>query len=167
VACAVMLDPQNIPDGLNDSKKLSLSQREYLYEQILSSSHVAIASISAAGIDRTDIRKASLEAMRRATASLPMPAQFAIVDGRDVPPGLTCPGKAFVKGDARSVSIAAASIVAKVTRDRMMIAAALHYPGYGFEKHAGYPTAQHRKAIEMLGPCPIHRMSFRPLRQDG
>ena len=167
VACAVVLDPDNIPEGLNDSKQLTLLQREMLYELILASAvDIAVSSVSALEIDRTDIRKASLEAMRRAAHSLHCQPHFAIIDGRDVAPGLPCPGKAIVKGDARSVSIAAASIVAKVTRDRMMVAAGNRYPGYGFEFHAGYATAFHRKAIIGLGPCAIHRMSFRPLRKD-
>ncbi|MDH6266523.1 ribonuclease HII [Rhizobium sp. SG_E_25_P2] len=166
VACAVILDPSRIPMGLNDSKQLSLSERERLYAEILASADVAIASVSARGIDLSDIRKASLEAMRRAALSLARAPDFAIIDGRDVPPGLPCPAKAFVKGDGRSVTIAAASIVAKVTRDLMMTEASVAYPGYGFEKHSGYATAQHRVAIETLGPCPLHRMSFRPLRKD-
>ena len=167
VACAVVLDPANIPEGLNDSKRLTLARREALHEAILATAlGVAVCSVSAAEIDRTDIRKASLEAMRRAANSLHCQPHFALIDGRDVPPGLPCPGKALVKGDARCVSIAAASIVAKVTRDRMMAFASLHYPGYGFEQHAGYATAQHRKAIQALGPCAIHRMSFRPLKAE-
>jgi len=167
VASAVVLDPHNLPAGLNDSKQLTAERREALYELILASAlDVAIASVSAPEIDRTDIRKASLEAMRRAAQSLHCRPHFAIIDGRDVAPGLPCPGKAIVKGDARSFSIAAASIVAKVTRDRMMAAAAGRYPGYGFEFHAGYATEFHRKAIIGLGPCAIHRMSFRPMRKD-
>lgn len=167
VASAVVLDPRNVPDGLNDSKKLTAAERERLFELILDCAlDVSIASVSALEIDRTDIRKASLEAMRRAAQSLHCRPHFAIMDGRDVAPGLPCPGKAIVKGDARSLSIAAASIVAKVTRDRMMVAASMRYPGYGFEVHAGYATAFHRQAIERLGPCTIHRMSFRPLRKD-
>jgi ribonuclease HII len=166
VAAAVVLDPANIPDGLNDSKQLTAERRETLYEHILASADVAIASVSAFEIDRTDIRKASLEAMRRAVHSLHCRPHFAIIDGRDVAPGLPCPGKALVKGDARSYSIAAASIVAKVTRDRMMASAGARYQGYGFEFHAGYATEFHRKAIIDLGPCAIHRMTFRPLRKD-
>jgi ribonuclease HII len=164
VAAAVVLDQKNVPEGLNDSKKLNAKKREALFEQILKSSLVVIASSSAATIDETDIRKASLDAMRRAIISLPLEADFALIDGRDVPPGLPCPAKAVVKGDARSLSIAAASIIAKVSRDRMMAHAGLLFPGYGFEKHAGYGTAEHRAAIASLGPCPLHRMSFRPLR---
>jgi ribonuclease HII len=167
VACAVVLDPQNIPDGLNDSKQLTQQRREELYELILATAlDVSISSVSALEIDRTDILKASLEAMRRATHSLHCRPHFALIDGRDVAPGLPCPGKAIIKGDGRSFSIAAASIVAKVTRDRMMVAAGNRYPGYGFEFHAGYATEFHRKAIDERGPCAIHRMTFRPLRKD-
>jgi ribonuclease HII len=166
VAAAVILDPRNIPDGLDDSKALSAARRQELYGLILASSTVAIASASAAEIDRTDIRKASLTAMRRALSSLPHRAHYALIDGRDMPPGLHCPGKAVVKGDARSVSIAAASIVAKVTRDRMMTRACAVYPAYGFSSHMGYASVVHRTAIAQHGPCPLHRMTFRPLRQD-
>jgi ribonuclease HII len=164
VASAVILDPRRIPKGLNDSKQLTAARREELYEEILATADVAISSLSAIAIDRTNILKASLEAMRRAVASLPKRARFVLIDGRDVPPGLTCPGKALVKGDARSFSIAAASIVAKVTRDRMMQAAGLTFPQYGFEQHAGYATEVHRAAITNHGPCAIHRMTFSPFR---
>lgn len=167
VASAVVLDPDNIPDGLNDSKQLTAERREALYELILASAlDVAISSVSAPEIDRINILRASLEAMRRAAHSLHSRPHFALIDGRDVAPGLPCPGKAIVSGDARSLSIAAASIVAKVTRDRMMVAAGRRYPGYGFEFHAGYATEFHRNAIVELGPCAIHRMTFRPLRKD-
>jgi ribonuclease HII len=166
VAAAVILDRTNFPQGLDDSKKLSAVQREDLFEKIMTSAIVAIASSSAPTIDRIDIRKASLDAMRRALLLLPMRPDFALIDGRDVPAGLHCGGKAVIKGDARSLSIAAASIVAKVTRDRMMARAGLTYPAYGFERHAGYATAEHRAAIIEHGGCRLHRMSFRPLRQD-
>ena len=164
VASAVILNPRRIPKGLNDSKQLTAARREALYEEILATADVAISSLSAIAIDRTNILKASLEAMRRAVASLPQQAKFVLIDGRDVPPGLACPGKALIKGDARSFSIAAASIVAKVTRDRMMQAAGLTFPQYGFEQHAGYATETHRMAITNHGPCAIHRMSFSPFR---
>jgi len=164
VASAVILNPQKIPKGLNDSKQITAARREELYEEILATADVAISSLSALAIDRTNILKASLEAMRRAVASLPKRAMFVLIDGRDVPPGLTCPGKALVKGDARSFSIAAASIVAKVTRDRMMQSAGLTFPQYGFEQHAGYATEVHREAITNHGPCAIHRMTFSPFR---
>ncbi len=166
VAAAVILDPENIPQGLNDSKQLSAARREALFIEILATATVSIASSSASRIDVTDIRKASLDAMRRAICGLAVPASYVLTDGLDVPAGLACPGKAVVKGDARSFSIAAASIVAKVTRDRMMARAGIVFPAYGFAAHAGYGTAQHRAGIEKHGPCSLHRMSFRPLRRD-
>ena len=166
MAAAVILDPDNIPDGLNDSKKLTAARREALFEEILSRATVSIASSSAALIDRIDIRKASLDAMRRAVHGLEIQAAHVLVDGRDIPPGLPCEADALIKGDGRSMSIAAASIVAKVVRDRMMTHAALSYTHYAFELHAGYATEVHRSAIAAHGPCPLHRMSFRPLRQD-
>ncbi|OEC98672.1 MULTISPECIES: ribonuclease HII [unclassified Rhizobium] len=166
VAAAVILDPERIPDGLNDSKQLTAARREELFVEILATATVSIASSSAGRIDTTDIRKASLDAMRRAICGLAVPASYVLTDGLDVPAGLACPGKAVVKGDARSFSIAAASIVAKVTRDRMMARAGVVFPAYGFAAHAGYGTAQHRAGIEEHGPCPLHRMSFRPLRKE-
>lgn len=167
VAAAVILDPERIPDGLNDSKQLTAARREELFVEILATATVSIASSSATRIDTTDIRKASLDAMRRAICGLAMPASYVLTDGLDVPTGLACPGKAVVKGDARSFSIAAASIVAKVTRDRMMARAGVVFPAYGFAAHAGYGTAQHRAGIEEHGPCSLHRMSFRPLRKEA
>ncbi len=165
VAAAVILDPKRIPEGLNDSKQLSARRREELFEQILATATVSIASSSARRIDETDIRKASLDAMRRAICGLSIQASYVLTDGLDVPSGLDCPGQAVVKGDARSVSIAAASIVAKVTRDRMMTRADLIFPVYGFAAHAGYGTAKHRAGIDSHGPCRLHRMTFRPLRR--
>jgi len=166
VAAAVILDPDCIPEGLDDSKALKPAKRELLFEAILASSQVAIASASAREIEATDIRAASLAAMRWALSALSVKADYALVDGRDVPPGLDCPARALVKGDARSLSIAAASIVAKVTRDRMMVRAAIVYPQYGFEKHKGYGAQRHLMAIAEHGPCPLHRMTFRPMRKD-
>lgn len=166
VAAAVILDPASIPDGLNDSKALKPARREQLFEIILASCQVGIASASAREIENTDIRAASLAAMRRALAVMPVSADFALIDGRDVPPGLDCQARALVKGDARSLSIAAASIVAKVVRDRMMVRAALVYPAYGFDRHMGYGAPRHLTAIAEHGPCPLHRMTFRPMRKD-
>lgn len=167
VAAAVILDPANVPDGLDDSKKISAAKREALYVSILAKAlSVSIASSGPGRIDGTDIRKASLDAMRRAVLGLGLRPDFLLVDGRDVPPGIPCGGRAVIKGDARSVSIAAASILAKVTRDRMMARAGLDFPAYGFAVHAGYGTAAHRAAIQADGPCPLHRMSFRPLRRE-
>ena len=167
VASAVILDPKRIPKGLNDSKQLTAARRDELYEEILATSEVSIASLSHSSIDRFNILRASLEAMRRAVASLPKTARFVLVDGRDIPAGLSCHAKAVIKGDARSFSIAAASIVAKVTRDRMMRSAGISYPQYGFELHAGYATEVHRTAITAHGPCAIHRMTFSPFKPAG
>lgn len=166
VAAAVILDPANIPEGLDDSKRLSHLQREALFLKIVGSAlGVSMASVSAEGIDASNILKASLEAMRRALAGLPVPARLALADGRDVPPGLLCAGRALVRGDQRSQSIAAASIVAKVMRDRMMACCGNHHTRYGFEVHMGYATARHRTAIEAHGPVPrLHRISFAPFK---
>lgn len=166
VAAAVILDEGNIPTGLNDSKKLTAAHRERLFDEILAAASVSIASSCPRHIDARDIRKASLDAMRRAVAGLALPPLHVLTDGRDVPDGLICSGRAVIKGDSRSLSIAAASIIAKVTRDRMMTRAALTFPAYGFESHAGYGTDRHRTAIAISGPCILHRMSFRPLRSD-
>ena len=166
VAAAVVLDPKNIPDGLHDSKKLSAARREFLFAQILSSATVSIAASAARHIDGSDIRKASLDAMRRAVCGLSVAPMLVLADGRDVPDGLPCTGQAIIRGDGRSLSIAAASIVAKVMRDRMMSRAGEVYPAYGFGVHAGYGTEIHRTAITIHGPCPLHRMTFRPLRID-
>ena len=169
VAAAVILDPANIPEGLDDSKRLSHLQREALFLKIVGSAlGVSMASVSAQGIDSTNILKASLEAMRRALVGLPLPAKLALADGRDVPPGLPCPGRALVRGDQRSQSIAAASIVAKVMRDRMMASCGCHHVHYGFEVHMGYATARHRAAIEAHGAIArLHRVSFAPFRLSG
>lgn len=166
VAAAVILDPDNIPEGLDDSKRLSHAQRETLFDRVVASAlGVSMASISAEGIDSSNILKASLEAMRRALIGLPLPAKLALADGRDVPPGLPCLGRALIKGDQRSQSIAAASIVAKVMRDRMMSGCGSHHVRYGFEVHMGYATARHRTAIEAHGAVPrLHRISFAPFR---
>jgi ribonuclease HII len=166
VAAAVILDPDNIPEGLNDSKQLTLARREILFEAIMATAHVSIAASGPRHIDERNILRASLDAMRRAVAGLSVRPAYVLTDGRDVPKGLCCAGKAVIQGDARSVSIAAASIIAKVTRDRMMARAHHVYPAYGFAQHAGYGTPQHRAGIEKHGPCSLHRMSFRPLRKD-
>ncbi len=159
VAAAVILDLGHVPAGLADSKLLTAARREELYEAILASSDVAVACVSAARIDATDIRKASLEAMRRSLAALVRRPAFILVDGRDLPPW-DGPGEAFVKGDRLVASIAAASIVAKVTRDRLMARLGQTYPAYGFDRHAGYPTAAHRAVLTQMGPCPFHRLTF-------
>ena len=166
VAAAVILDPDNSPDGLNDSKQLTAAQRESLFEAIMATAEVSIAASGPRHIDERNILRASLDAMRRAVGGLALRPSYVLTDGRDVPPGLACPAKAVIQGDARSVSIAAASIIAKVTRDRMMTRAHQVFPLYGFNSHAGYATPQHRAGIKAHGPCTLHRMSFRPLRKD-
>ncbi|MEM7290578.1 MAG: ribonuclease HII [Pseudomonadota bacterium] len=165
VAAAVVLDPDAIPDGLNDSKQLSHKAREGLFSEILKTAHTAWASLPSSVIDQTNIRATALQAMTISVNRLSVIADTAIIDGRDVPQALGHIGTAYVKGDARSVSIAAASIVAKVIRDRIMIKAGENFPGYGFESHKGYGSQFHREAIEAHGPCPLHRRSFSPIRQ--
>ena len=167
VAAAVILDPDCIPEGLNDSKLLTAAAREELFGTISQTAiALSVASVCSTVIDATDIRKASLEAMRRAAAGLCLVPALALIDGRDVPTGLGCDGRAIVKGDRISVSIAAASIIAKVTRDRMMCRCGRLDPRYGFERHMGYGTEAHRDAITAHGPVArLHRMSFAPLRR--
>ena len=166
VAAAVILDPKRILFGLNDSKRLSAPKRESLFDQILGSAlAVAFSAVCAEGIDGSNIRVASLEAMRRALNGLSVQPSLALIDGRDVPPGLPCGAKALIGGDGRSQSIAAASIVAKVVRDRIMAGCGRQDARYGFESHVGYGTLQHRQAITAHGALPrLHRMSFAPLK---
>jgi len=166
-AAAVILDPDDIPAGLDDSKRLDAKARNAIFDDILARARaVSFASLSAASIDNSDIRKASLEAMCRAVAGLSIEPQLVLADGRDVPPGLICPGRAVIKGDQRSQSIAAASIIAKVLRDRMMEKSGACDDRYGFEIHMGYATVRHRTAITAHGPAPrLHRLSFAPFRK--
>lgn len=166
VAAAVILDPDEIPDGLDDSKRLEAPEREALFAAILATaSAVSFASVASSSIDSSDIRKASLEAMRRAIATLSITPRLILADGRDVPPGIKCLGQAVVKGDQRSQSIAAASIVAKVVRDRMMVHAGTCDGRYGYERHMGYATPFHRTALVSHGPVPrMHRMTFAPCK---
>ena len=162
LAAAVILDPARIPSGLDDSKKLAPAVREALFGAILAHSQVSIGLADVAEIDRDNIRIASLRAMRRAVLGLAKRPCVALIDGRDRP-DLDCAAEPIVSGDALSLSIAAASIVAKVARDRLMARLALRFPGYGFERHKGYGTAEHHDALRRLGPCPIHRRSFAPV----
>jgi ribonuclease HII len=162
-AAAVVLDPDNIPAGLNDSKKLSAKRREALYEAIMESALVSVAHASVEEIDEINILYASHLAMERAIAGLaPAPDQL-LIDGNKVPKGLAIPAEAVIKGDGRSLSIAAASIVAKVTRDRIMVELSQQHPGYGWEQNAGYPSKSHILALQNLGVTPHHRRSFRPV----
>jgi ribonuclease HII len=164
VAAAVVFEGRRFPEGIDDSKRLTATERERLYDIILDRAHVSVAVASRARIDRMNILRASLWAMSRALAGLACRPDHALIDGRDLPPGLPCPGEAIIGGDGLSVSIAAASIVAKVTRDRLMAAMGSAYPGYGFEKHMGYSTPYHLAALSEHGPCPHHRRSFEPVR---
>ncbi|MEE9313580.1 MAG: ribonuclease HII [Rhizobiaceae bacterium] len=162
-AAAVILDPNNIPNGLHDSKKLTEAKREELFIEIMETSHVAISNISARIIDEINIRNASLLAMRIAAKGLSIFPCHALIDGNALPVNMPCPATTIIKGDARSLSIAAASIVAKVTRDRLMVRVDKKYYGFGLAKHKGYPTKEHRCAIKEHGPCALHRRSFRPV----
>lgn len=164
VAAAVVFEGHRYPEGLNDSKKLSAEQRHQLFDIIVSRAHVAVAVSSRARIDRMNILRASLWAMARALRGLPCRPDHVLVDGRDLPPDLPCPGEAIVSGDGLSATIAAASIVAKVTRDRLMAEMGRNFPDYGFERHMGYGTARHLEALGRHGPCPHHRRSFAPVR---
>jgi ribonuclease HII len=160
-AAAVRLDPARIPEGLADSKALTAARRAQLFDQLLDCAAVSIAHASVEEIDALNILRASHLAMERALAALP--ADYALIDGNMIPRGLTLPAQAIVKGDAKSLSIAAASICAKVTRDRLMVDLAQQYPGYGWEANAGYPTKAHLAALLNLGVTPVHRRSFKPV----
>ena len=162
VAAAVILDPQRVPRGLDDSKKLTALEREALYDKICASAHVAVAMAPPARIDRDNILRASLWALARAVAALPVPPRLVLVDGRDRI-AVACDCQAVVRGDASVASIAAASIVAKVTRDRLMARLGLAHPGYGFERHMGYSVPEHFEALARLGPTIHHRRTFAPV----
>jgi len=162
-AAAVVLNPADLPAGLNDSKALSAARRERLFDDIHAKAEVSLAWASVEEIDRLNIRAASLLAMRRAVEGLRGVPEAALIDGNACPEGLPCRGVTLVKGDALSLSVAAASIIAKVARDRMMSRLAAEFPGYGWEVNAGYPTAAHRAALQHLGVTPHHRRSFRPV----
>jgi len=163
VAAAVILTPARIPEGLNDSKALSSKQRELLLNMIEKNAQIGIGIAEPEEIDRLNILGATLIAMRRAVLALPKFPDMALIDGNKLP-DLPCEAQAIVKGDSRSLSIAAASIVAKVTRDRLMVEADSRYPGYGLAGHKGYPTKAHMEAVKQIGPSPIHRFSFKPVR---
>lgn len=167
-AAAVVLNPKDLPQNLNDSKLLTPEVRENLYAEIMRKAlAVTVAFSTAAEIDLMNIRCATHTAMRRAVGALSMKPQFILVDGNDLPQNLSCEGDTIIKGDSLSLSIAAASIIAKVTRDRMMRRLCQHFPGYGFKRHYGYATKDHLEAIAALGPCPYHRLSFSPFRKPA
>lgn len=162
-AAAVILDPTCIPDGLNDSKRLGQARRDTLCEALLDCAIVSVAHASVEEIDRYNILRASHIAMVRAVAGLSRRPDHVIVDGAMRPNGLDLPCTPVVRGDARSLSIAAASIVAKVCRDRIMVDLAQQHPGYGWETNMGYPSKGHKAALQDLGVTPHHRRSFRPV----
>ncbi len=163
VAAAVRLDPNRIPLGLNDSKQLSPARRISLAAQLREWAEVSVGLASVAEIDGMNILRASHLAMLRALEGLSPAADHVLIDGNLTPRGLRLPCQAIVKGDASCLSIAAASIIAKVWRDGIMVDLAQQHPGYGWERNAGYPTAEHRAALQNLGPTPHHRRSFRPV----
>ena len=163
MAAAVVLDPTRLPEGLNDSKKLSAKRRAGLLALIEEAAQIGIGEASVAEIDRHNILRASHMAMIRAIANLPERPDHVLIDGNMIPRGLNIPATPVVKGDTRSISIAAASIVAKIRRDYVMQALAQHWPGYGWETNAGYPTKCHKSALENLGVTPHHRRSFKPV----
>jgi ribonuclease HII len=165
-AAVIFTDDCAIPGGIHDSKVLTPQRRETVFETLMNGAgiHIGVGRAEPAEIDDLNILQATFLAMRRAVVALPVIPDCALVDGNRPPP-LACAVHTLVKGDAKSLSIAAASIVAKVTRDREMAALAETFPGYGWERNAGYGTAQHREAIGALGITPHHRKSFAPIRQ--
>jgi ribonuclease HII len=163
VAAAVILDPKNIPAGLNDSKQLSARRRESLYRILQETADVGIGEATVAEIEQFNILRAAHLAMVRAVARLRHPPQFVLIDGNLVPRDLMVPAQAIIGGDARSLSIAAASIVAKTWRDNLMVDLAQQYPGYGWDRNAGYPTKGHKNALQNLGVTPHHRRLFKPV----
>jgi ribonuclease HII len=162
VAAAVVLDPKRIPKGIDDSKRLSAERREELFEEICATASCAVAFASPARIDRDNILRASLWALARAVHALPEMPKHVFVDGRDRL-DTRCDCEAVIGGDGLILSIAAASIVAKVSRDRLMCRLAEDYPGYGFEQHKGYAVPEHREALDRLGPTVHHRRFFAPV----
>jgi ribonuclease HII len=164
VVAAVILDPDRPIDGLADSKKLSAARREALYAPIVERTLAwSVIEVSPAEIDRLNILQATLLGMRRAVESLSPAAHMALIDGNRAPQ-LACPLRTVIGGDALEPAISAASIIAKVTRDRHMYALHERFPQYGFDRHKGYPTAEHLEALARLGPCTDHRRSFAPVR---
>jgi len=163
VAAAVVLDPRRIPDGITDSKALTSEARHALHQTLLATAHIGIGIAEVERIDSVNILNATLWAMARALNELPCRPRLALIDGNKAP-RLDCRARTIVHGDAKCLSIAAASIVAKVTRDGMMLALARQYPDYGFERHKGYATREHRAAIAIHGITPHHRRSFRPVQ---
>jgi ribonuclease HII len=165
VVAAVILDPARRINGLDDSKVLPEATREKLYARIVERARAwSVVAVEVAEIDRINIFHARMAGMLRALERLACAPAFALIDGNRLPRPLPCPARAVVDGDALAPAISAASIIAKVTRDRMMRELDVHWPGYGFAQHKGYPTPAHCEALRRLGPCPHHRRSFAPVR---
>ena len=163
VAAAVWLDPAKIPEGLNDSKKLSAARRDALELQIAAVADVSVALATVEEIDEINILAATYLAMQRAIAGLSIAPDHLLIDGNRLPPDLPAPAQAIIKGDGRSQSIAAASIMAKIWRDRLMVDLAQQHPGYGWETNAGYGTKTHQSGLREFGVTPHHRRSFKPI----
>lgn len=165
VAAAVVLPDRWCPAGLDDSKKLTPARREVLCREIRASALAwGACAVSAGDIDASDILRATLRAMARAVARLRLRPDLVLVDGNQLP-DLPLPAECLVRGDGTSAAVAAASVLAKVYRDRIMIAWDRHHPGYGFAAHKGYGAAAHREALRRLGPCPLHRLSYKPVAE--
>lgn len=166
LVAAVILDPKNPIEGLNDSKKLTEKKREALYPEIIEKAlDYCIIHVSPQEIDKINILQARMEGFRRAIAGLKK-VNYAIIDGNKIPEGLTVDTDYLVKGDEKLACISAASILAKVTRDHLMMEQAKLYPQYGFEKHKGYLTKVHLEALKQYGPCEIHRLTYKPIRDS-
>ena len=163
VAAAVILDPARIPDNIDDSKAMDEEGRAFLYNRIMKVADVGVGIADLDRIDRDNILGATLWAMGEAVAALKSKPRLVLIDGNKAP-RIAIETRTIVKGDAKCLSIAAASIIAKVTRDRIMIALAKDFPGYGFERHKGYGTPDHQAAIQKLGVCAVHRRSFKPVQ---
>ncbi|MGL4398083.1 MAG: ribonuclease HII [Hyphomicrobium sp.] len=163
VAAAVVLDPAVIPASIDDSKVMDEESRAVIYHRLMKVADVGVGIADVARIDRDNILAATMWAMQQAVAGLKTPPRLVLIDGNRAP-RMSIETRTIVKGDAKCVSIAAASIIAKVTRDRIMIALAKDFPGYGFDRHKGYGTPEHSAAIARLGVCPMHRRSFKPVQ---
>lgn len=165
LCAAVILPPDDGLAGLDDSKKLTEARRERLFDAIReTAAGYAIVAVEAGEIDRLNIFQATMQGMTRAVLALPAQPDLALIDGNKIPSGLPCAARALVGGDALERSIMAASVLAKVSRDRLMLALHAQYPEYGFDRHKGYPTPAHLAALRLHGACPQHRRNFAPVR---
>jgi len=167
VAASVILPAGFDSSELDDSKKLSRKKREALFVRIINEADWGIGMAEPEEIDRINVLHATMRAMERALVNLPVLPNLALIDGNRVPSNLLCPGRAIIGGDALEPTISAASIVAKVTRDKLMVEADSKFPAYGFASHKGYLTKFHKSALAQFGPCPIHRFSYEPIRESA